>query len=128
MSVQQIPTILKSMNPKFDQHAAIKITPSQYNMMKDVVQDYCLTHDAPRLYGLLGRVNRRMKIANKPHLWQNEFDYFASSMMQALKENHYCRLEDTIDDIDEIFARRNNASEPGHNRSSDRHGIFSIFE
>ena len=85
MSVQQIPTILKSMQPQFDDKNAIKITNSQYSMMKDVIQEYCTTHDAPRLYGILGRVSRRMKQANNPHLWATEYDYFANSMIESLR-------------------------------------------
>lgn len=127
MSVQQIPTILKTMHPQFSHQEAIKITSSQFAMMKDVIQDFCRSHDAPRLYGILGRISRRMKQTNVPHLWHTEFDYFASSMMLALKENHYCRLEDTIDDINEIFLRANKSSLPGNNRHDDRPQILSIF-
>ncbi|TQV75245.1 hypothetical protein FLL45_09930 [Aliikangiella marina] len=127
MSVQQIPTILKTMHPQFGHQEAIKITSSQFNMMKEVIQEYCRSHDAPRLYGILGRINRRMKQPNTPHLWHTEFDYFASSMMQALKENNYCRLEDTIDDINDIFQRTNKGSMPGRNRHDDRMQIMSIF-
>ncbi|TQV84897.1 hypothetical protein [Aliikangiella coralliicola] len=127
MSIQQIPTILKTMSPQFKEQNAIKITSSQYDMMKEVIQDYCRTHDAPRLYGILGRINRRMKQANNPHLWQTEFEYFASSMMESLKENRYCRDDDTIDDINEIFSRRNNDSLPGNNRHNDKSQILSIF-
>lgn len=127
MSVQQIPTILKTMSPQFREQTAIKITNSQYDMMKDVIKDYCKHHDAPRLYGILGRISRRMKQPNNPHLWQTEFDYFASSMMDALKENNYCRTEDTLEDINEIFLRQNKSSVPGHNRKEDRTQILSIF-
>jgi len=127
MSVQQIPTILKSMQPQFDKQNAIKITNSQYTMMKDVIKEYCKVHDAPRLYGILGRIGRRMKQANNPHLWATEYDYFANSMMQSLKENQYCRMEDSVEDIDEIFLRHNKDSEPGHNRHDDRSQIMSIF-
>lgn len=127
MSVQQIPTILKTMHPQFGEQEAIKITTSQFLMMKDVIDDYCRSHDAPRLYGILGRINRRMKQPNTPHLWHTEFEYFASSMMNALKENAYCRDADTIDDINEIFLRANKSSEPGNNRHDDRLQIMSIF-
>ena len=127
MSVQQIPTILKTMSPQFDGRNAIKITSSQYTMMKEVVEDYCQTHDAPRLYGILARINRRMKQANNPHLWHTEFEYFAESMMTALKESDHCRLDDTINDINEIFQRQNNISTPGHNRHNDKAPILSIF-
>ena len=47
MSVQQIPTILKTMHPQFSNQEAIKITSSQFAMMKDVIQDFCRSHDAP---------------------------------------------------------------------------------
>lgn len=127
MSVQQIPAILRSIGPQFGSRDAIKITPSEFSMMKDVIKDYCRTHDAPRLFGILGRINRRMKQANSPHLWQTEFDYFASSMMTALKEHNYCRLEDSVEDINEIFMRQNKSSAPGKNRVSDRTQIMSIF-
>ena len=127
MSVQQIPTILKTMHPQFGHQEAIKITSSQFSMMKEVIQDYCRSHDAPRLFGILGRINRRMKQPNTPHLWHTEFDYFASSMMQSLKENNYCRLEDTIDDINEIFHREQKNSQPGKNRHDDGMQIMSIF-
>lgn len=127
MSVQQIPTILKSMQPQFDNKNAIKITNSQYAMMKDVIKEYCKSHDAPRLYGILGRIGRRMKQVNNPHLWATEYDYFANSMMQSLKENQFCRLDDTVEDINEIFQRHNKSSEPGNNRHDDRSQIMSIF-
>ena len=127
MSVQQIPTILKSMQPQFDEKNAIKITNSQYAMMKDVIKEYCKAHDAPRLYGILGRISRRMKQANNPHLWATEYEYFANSMMQSLKENQHCRLNDTVLDINEIFLRHNKNSEPGNNRHDDRSQIMSIF-
>lgn len=127
MSVQQIPTILKTMSPQFKDQTAIKITSSQYDMMKEVIQDYCQTHDSPRLFGILGRISRRMKQPNNPHLWQTEFDYFASSMMNSLKENSCCRTEDTLDNIDEIFLRQNKGSAPGHSRKEDRSQILSIF-
>ncbi len=127
MSVQQIPSILKSMQPQFNKKNAIKITSSQYAMMKDMIKEYCKAHDAPRLYGILGRIGRRMKQANNPHLWATEYEYFANSMMQSLKENDYCRLDDTLEDIDEIFIRYNKNSEPGHNRHDDRSQIMSIF-
>ncbi len=127
MSVQQIPTILKSMQPQFDKKNAIKITNSQFAMMKEVIQEYCKAHDAPRLYGILGRISRRMKQTNNPHLWATEYDYFATSMMRSLKENDYCRTDDTVEDINEIFLRHDNSSEPGHNRHNDRSQIMSIF-
>lgn len=127
MSVQQIPSILKSMQPQFDKKNAIKITLSQYSMMKEVIQDHCKSHDAPRLYGILGRINRRMKQANNPHLWATEYEYFATSMMESLKENDCCRLTDSVADIDEIFMRNNKNSEPGNNRFNDRSQIMSIF-
>jgi len=127
MSVQQIPAILKTMSPQFEHAEAIKLTSSQYNMMKEVIQDYCRTHDAPRLYGMLGRIHRRMKQANHPHLWQTEFEYFANSMMDALREKNQCRAEDTLQDINDIFQRRNRASQPGRNRATDRQPIISIF-
>ena len=115
------------MTPQFKDQTAIKITMSQYDMMKDVIQDYCKSHDAPRLYGILGRINRRMKQPNNPHLWQTEYEYFATSMMEALKENNCCRMEDTLEDIDEIFMRQNRNSMPGNNRKEDRSQILSIF-
>ena len=127
MSVQQIPTILKSMQPQFDDKNAIKITNSQYSMMKDVIQEYCTTHDAPRLYGILGRVSRRMKQANNPHLWATEYEYFANSMMESLRENECCRESDSLTDINEIFLRANRVSEPGKNRYDDKNQILSIF-
>ena len=127
MSVQQIPSILKSMQPQFAEKNAIKITNSQFMMMKEVIQEHCKTHDAPRLYGILGRISRRMKQPNNPHLWATEYDYFASSMMKSLKENNYCRMEDTVANIHEIFNRHNNSSEPGFNRHDDRSQIMSIF-
>jgi len=127
MSVQQIPTILKSMQPQFDNKNAIKITNSQYSMMKDVIQEYCTTHDAPRLYGILGRISRRMKQANNPHLWATEYEYFANSMMESLRENECCRESDSLTDINEIFLRANKTSEPGKNRYDDKSQILSIF-
>ncbi len=127
MSVQQIPTILKTMSPQFDGQNAIKITSSQYSMMKEVVEEYCKTHEAPRLYGILARINRRMKQVNNPHLWQTEYEYFADSMMTALKESDHCRLDDTIADINDIFQRQNNNSMPGNNRHNDKTPIMSIF-
>ncbi len=127
MSVQQIPTILKSMQPQFNKKNAIKITNSQYAMMKEVIQEYCKTHDAPRLYGILGRISRRMKQTNNPHLWATEYEYFASSMMKTLRENECCRLDDSLDNINEIFLRNNKTSEPGNNRFDDKSQIMSIF-
>jgi len=127
MSVQQIPTILKSMQPQFSKKNAIKITNSQYTMMKEVIQEYCKSHDAPRLYGILGRISRRMKQTNNPHLWATEYEYFANSMMESLKENDCCRLDDTIENINEIFLRNNKISEPGKNRFNDKSQIMSIF-
>jgi len=115
------------MQPQFEEKNAIKITNSQFTMMKEVIQEHCKTHDAPRLYGILGRISRRMKQINNPHLWATEYDYFASSMMQSLKEHNYCRLNDSIDNIDEIFRRHNKNSEPGFNRHDDRSQIMSIF-
>ncbi len=115
------------MQPQFDKKNAIKITNSQYTMMKEVIQEYCKDHDAPRLYGILGRISRRMKQANNPHLWATEYEYFANSMMKSLKENDYCRLDDTLSDINEIFLRHNKLSEPGNNRHNDRSQIMSIF-
>ncbi len=128
MSVQQIPVILKSISPQFNEHTAIKITGSQYTMMKEVIKEYGSNNDASRLYGILGRIGRRMKQVNNPHLWSTEFDFFATSMMHALKERRYCREEDSIDDIDEIFARHNIASMPGKNRDTDKNRVMSIFK
>ncbi|MGX5174618.1 hypothetical protein ACUR5C_11415 [Aliikangiella sp. IMCC44653] len=127
MSVQQIPAILKTISPQFGTKEAIKITPSEFSLMKDVIKDYCRTHDAPRLYGILGRIGRRMKQPNTPHLWHTEFEYFANSMMTSLKEQNYCRLEDSIEDINEIFLRQNKGSIPGKNRREDKPQIMSIF-
>lgn len=115
------------MQPQFDKKNAIKITNSQYTMMKEVIQEYCKGHNAPRLYGILGRVSRRMKKPNNPHLWATEYQYFAENMMRSLKENDYCRLDDTLDDINEIFLRHNRNSEPGNNRRNDSSPIMSIF-
>jgi len=127
MSIQQIPSILKSMHLQFGQKSAIKITNSQFMMMKDIIRDYCKTNDAPRLYGILGRISRRMKQPNNPHLWATEYNYFANKMMQSLRENDYCRLDDDIENIHEIFNRHNSHSEPGFNRHDDRSQIMSIF-
>jgi len=127
MSIQQIPSILKSMHPQFEEKSAIKITNSQFIMMKEVIQEYCKSHDAPRLYGILGRISRRMKQPNNPHLWATEYNYFASSMMQSLKENDCCRMDDSIENIDDIFNRHNKTSEPGFNRHDDPSQIMSIF-
>jgi len=115
------------MSPQFSGENAIKITQSQYNMMKDVVEDFCQTHEAPKLYGILARVRRRMKQVNNPHLWHTEYDYFATSMLQGLKESDHCRLDDSLKDIEEIFQRQNNNSMPGHNRFSDKSQIMNIF-
>ena len=68
-----------------------------------------------------------MKQANNPHLWQTEFDFFASNMMQALREKDACRDNDSLQQIDEIFSRKNNNSMPGHNRQGDKTPILSIF-
>jgi len=115
------------MQPQFEEKNAIKITNSQFIMMKEVIQEHCKTIDAPRLYGILGRISRRMKQPNNLHLWVTEYDYFADSMMQSLKEHNYCRTEDTVDNIHEIFGRGNKISEPGFNRHDDRSQIMSIF-
>ncbi len=127
MSVKQITTLLKSMHPKFKQKSAIKLTQSQYSMMKEVVQDYCKVHDTPRLYGILGRISRRMRQENNLHFWQTEYFFFADCMMEYLKENDSCRLDDTLANIDEIFKRNNKDSKPGKNRHDDRQQIVSIF-
>ncbi len=127
MSVKQITTLLKSMHPKFKAKSAIKVTVSQYAMMKEVIQDYCKLHDTPRLYGILGRISRRMKKEKGPHFWQTEYLYFANCMMEYLKENDSCRLDDTLANIDEIFLRNNKDSKPGKNRHDDRPQIVSIF-
>lgn len=127
MSVQQIPAILKSISPQFKDQQAIKITASEYLMMNDVVKEYCRGHEAPRMFGILGRINRRMKQTNTPHLWLTEFDFFATSMMRTLKEKKYCRDEDSLDDINEIFKRHNKGSLPGKNRRKDKSQILSIF-
>ena len=95
--------------------------------MKEVIQEFCKSHDAPRLYGILGRISRRMKQSNNPHLWATEYEYFANSMMESLKENDCCRLDDTVKDINEIFLRNNKDSEPGKNRFDDKSQIMSIF-
>ncbi len=128
MSVQQIPALLKSMRPQFEDKNAIKITSSQFGMMKEIIREHCLIQDASRLYGILGRMTRRMKKPNNPHLWQTEFEYFANSMLQSLKENNYCRLEDSIEDINEIFARRNSSSQPGKNRLDDKTRFFGLLQ
>lgn len=128
MSVQQIPAILKSISPQFSTHNAIKITASQYTMMKEVISQYGSSHDASHLYGILGRINRRMKQVNNPHLWETEFEFFASSMLSALKERRYCREEDSMNDIDGIFNRLNKSSSPGKNRKNDRNKVLSIFK
>ena len=68
-----------------------------------------------------------MKQVNNPHLWHTEFEYFADSMMTALKESDHCRLDDTIQDINDIFQRQNSTPMPGHNRHNDKAPILSIF-
>jgi hypothetical protein len=128
MSVQQIPALLKSMRPQFKDKNAIKISSSQFNMMKEIIREHCLLQDANRLYGIIGRMNRRMQKPNNPHLWETEFEYFANSMLQSLKENNYCRLEDSIDDINEIFMRQNNNSKPGKNRVDDKSRFFGFIQ
>lgn len=127
MSAKKISTILKQMHPKFEAQTSISLSDSQYSMMKDVVQQYSASLNSTRLYGILARVSRRMKKSDEAHFLSTEYEYFADSMMQTLKNNDYCRLNDTLSNINEIFQRNNAESKPGKNRYSDTSEVMSIF-
>ena len=127
MSAKKISTILKQMHPQFEQHTSISLSDNQYSMMKDVVQQYSASLNSTRLYGMLARVSRRMKKSDEAHFLSTEYEYFADSMMKTLKNNDYCRLNDTLSNINEIFKRNNVESKPGKNRYSDTTDVMSIF-
>jgi hypothetical protein len=127
MSAKKISTILKLMHPQFEQQTSIELSDEQYEMMKDVIQEHSGALNSTRLYGMLARVSRRMKKSDKAHFLSTEYEYFSDNMMQTLKNNDFCRLSDTLKDINEIFLRNNIDSKPGKNRYSDSTDVISIF-
>ncbi|MFT6732134.1 MAG: hypothetical protein ACJAS9_000310 [Polaribacter sp.] len=135
MLLEQIPTFLKSMQSLFETDEAIEITPSQYELMREAILEGTKNDkehkDQARLYGILGRIGRRMKKEGALHFWSTEYEYIANSMLTTLKEHDVCRLDDTLADINEIFLRTRPANIDTHsvtnNRISDKQHIVSIF-
>ncbi len=146
MLLEQIPAFLSSMQPLFKSDEAVQLSQSQYELMREAIIEATKiendNHDQARLYGILGRIGRRMKKPDTFHFWSTEYEYIASSMLMTLKENDACRLDDTLADINEIFLRTrpnnistiSNSNIPhsdnrtsNHKRLSDKQHIVSIF-
>lgn len=138
MLLEQIPAFLKTMQSLFESDEAVKLSQSQYLLMREAIIEATKkennNHDQARLYGILGRIGRRMKKTDTQHFWSTEYQYIASSMLMTLKENDACRLDDTLSDINEIFLRTrpNQADtttnpETNNKRLSDKQHIVSIF-
>ena len=109
MLLEQIPAFLSSMQSLFESDEAVQLSQSQYDLMREAIIEATKkendNHDQARLYGILGRIGRRMKKSDTLHFWSTEYEYIASSMLTTLKENDACRLDDTLADINEIFLR-----------------------
>ena len=140
MLLEQIPAFLHSMHILFDSSEAVHLSKSQYGLMKEAIIEATKeengNQDQARLYGILGRIGRRMKKSNTLHFWSTEYEYVADSMLKTLKLNDACRLDDTLADINEIFLRtkstdpttQTNTVTPSNNkRITDKHHIVSIF-
>ncbi|PCI73396.1 MAG: hypothetical protein COB38_00570 [Gammaproteobacteria bacterium] len=150
MLLEQIPAFLSSMQSLFKSDEAVQLSQSQYDLMREAIIEATKkendNNDQARLYGILGRIGRRMKKTEKKtdtlHFWFTEYEYIASSMMMTLKENDACRLDDTLADINEIFLRTRpknietisnpDVSDFDKNRSnnkrlSDKQQVVSIF-
>ncbi|PHS15698.1 MAG: hypothetical protein COA86_13575 [Kangiella sp.] len=108
MLLEQIPAFLSSMQSLFKSDEAVQLSQSQYDLMREAIIEATKkenNNDQARLYGILGRIGRRMKKSDTLHFWSTEYEYIASSMLTTLKENDACRLDDTLADINEIFLR-----------------------
>ena len=140
MLLEQIPAFLHSMHSLFESNEAVKLSQPQYELMREAIieatKEENENHDQARLYGILGRIGRRMKKSDTLHFWSTEYEYIASSMLSTLKTNEVCRLDDTLEDINEIYLRTNssnpenqtNTVTPSNNkRYTDKQHIVSIF-
>ena len=140
MLLEQIPAFLHSMHSLFESNEAVKLSQPQYELMREAIieatKEENENHDQARLYGILGRIGRRMKKSETLHFWSTEYEYIASSMLSTLKTNEVCRLDDTLEDINAIYLRTNssnpenqtNTVTPSNNkRYTDKQHIVSIF-
>ncbi len=140
MLLEQIPAFLSSMQSLFKSDEAVQLSQEQYELMREAIIEATKkendNHDQARLYGILGRIGRRMKKPDTLHFWSTEYEFIASSMLMTLKENDACRVDDTLADINEIFLRtRPNKNTTSHsdnspsnnNRLSDKQHVVSIF-
>ena len=140
MLLEQIPAFLHSMHSLFESNEAVKLSQPQYELMREAIieatKEENENHDQARLYGILGRIGRRMKKSDTLHFWSTEYEYIASSMLSTLKTNEVCRLDDTLEDINAIYLRTNssnpenqtNTVTPSNNkRYTDKQHIVSIF-
>ncbi|MCO7223565.1 hypothetical protein [Pleionea sp. CnH1-48] len=130
MLYQQIPVLLYSLTPKFNEHQSVKLTHSQYNLLENLLGEYCHTHDVPRLKGLVKRIHRRMHEHTEHHLWHTEFDFISNHLMNAMKESGYCREEDDVQTAIDILHREKieelKTARSGMNqRHDDESGLFS---
>ena len=122
MMYQQIPTLIYSLQPRFKTKESVRITQSQYEQLNELVKDYCHFHDAPRLKGLVKRIQRRMQQHSDHHLWQTEYNFITDHLMSAMKEAGYCRNEDNSKSVISVLNRENSSdySERRRSRRSDQ--------
>ncbi|NVK87134.1 MAG: hypothetical protein HWE13_03375 [Gammaproteobacteria bacterium] len=135
MMYQQVPALFYSLKPRFDKTESVRITQSQYEQLRDLVNDYCYSHDAPRLKGLIKRVQRRIEQHADHHLWHTEFDYISDHLIGAMKEDGFCRMEDDINSVVSVLNRNNeraSARSSGRSRENDNmlfsQSVKNIFD
>ena len=127
MLYHQIPALLYSLTPKFEDQESVKLTHSQFNLLSRVLSEYCHTHDAPRLKSLLKRIIRRINDKSPHHLWLTEFEFICNYLMKLMIDNGYCREEDNFISVQAILQRQStvHANRKHNLRASDQVRLFS---
>jgi hypothetical protein len=134
MLLKYVSAFLKSMQPLFEVHEAVRLNPLHFKIMKrairEMIQQKEIVCDQAKLLGILGRIHRRMKNPNNPHFWRTEYEYIADTMILTLRKHHVCRSNDTLNEVRAIFLRKNknNKEDPSSKkRCNDKAPIISIF-
>lgn len=126
MMYQQIPALFYSLRSKFKDTESVRMTTSQFGQLNNLITEYCHYHDAPRLKGLIKRVQRRMDQHATHHLWLTEYEFIREHLMKAMKEVSFCRQEDNPDSVIAVLNRSSNANDR-EGKAKRREGDHMLF-
>ncbi len=127
MLYRQIPVLLYSLSYRFGEVESIKLTQSQYALLRDLLESCYKQNQQPELSTLIKRIDRRVKEDGDYHLWHAEFNFISTQLMTAMKDNGFCRQDDDPYSSQAILKRQTERLDNSRSRKSRKTDPLPIF-